>query len=220
MNYLGGHESGKASEFMQSGAMGMSNKKMAQAEARQNLERLSRLVPLDLQDRENNLVDSFRKHRGNLFDKLQFLYSFMDELSAYVGKVTPCKKGCSYCCHIPISISALELEYVRHLVPDLRKKIGQGDMGSGGPCPFLFNQSCSIYDVRPYVCRKHVVFTNSSYWCHPARCHSVKLTMLELSEVRRVYYLLLFESDALARRFDIRECGKELLDGYDIGHKW
>ena len=29
-------------------------------------------------------------------------------------------------------------------------------------CPFLANKSCSIYDIRPLVCREHLVTTNAS----------------------------------------------------------
>jgi len=41
------------------------------------------------------------------------------------------------------------------------------------PCPFLINELCSIYEIRPFTCRVHVVTNN------PELCNSDKLRMAD-----------------------------------------
>lgn len=79
-----------------------------------------------------------------------------------------CKKGCSNCCktHKDIPVYPLELVgiywYViekvqgdtkRLLKEQLRRYKGETQ------CPFLVNDICSIYDMRPIACRQFNVFT-------------------------------------------------------------
>ncbi len=45
------------------------------------------------------------------------------------------------------------------------------------PCPFLDNQFCSIYEVRPYVCAGHATITPKE-WCDPLS--SVHTQVIEL----------------------------------------
>lgn len=67
-----------------------------------------------------------------------------------------CKRGCSWCCYIPVDVSAIEVQYIfektgidanelRGVQP--RQKI------DNSPCPFLKNNECSIYESRPFHCR-------------------------------------------------------------------
>lgn len=34
----------------------------------------------------------------------------------------------------------------------------------GDPCPFLFEDKCSVHEVRPFACRTHRSFDSDSYW--------------------------------------------------------
>ena len=40
-----------------------------------------------------------------------------------------------------------------------------GGKYSGIPCPFLFNNECSIYEVRPYKCRRFIIFDDDNSNC-------------------------------------------------------
>lgn len=60
------------------------------------------------------------------------------------------------------------------------------------PCPFLDNQLCSIYEVRPYVCAGHAVLTPKE-WCDPLspmhiRIIELQSMPLEIMEEREFYY--------------------------------
>jgi Fe-S-cluster containining protein len=75
-----------------------------------------------------------------------------------------CAPGCNFCCYLPVDVLAPEafriaahLEQTRspeelaNLVYRLGAQ-GQHDFGIR-PCVFLANGRCSIYEVRPMVCR-------------------------------------------------------------------
>jgi len=85
-----------------------------------------------------------------------------------------CKKGCSFCCRKPgVLISVPELLRILHYVSEefdeaavsaLRERsstyaaqvAGQdlhGPSDTSVPCPLLVDDLCSVYDVRPLVCR-------------------------------------------------------------------
>lgn len=60
-------------------------------------------------------------------------------------------------------------------------KTHNSDEFIGIPCMFLKDGSCSIYDDRPFVCRKHVWFDTSLYWCDSERSLEVEMPMIEFS---------------------------------------
>lgn len=160
-------------------------------------------IPQSLQKQEDELVGTFKKHTGNYLSRLKSLYEFMDTLSEYMGKHAPCKKGCSHCCNIRVSISEMEAEFIRKqegIKPS--KPIAVGET-HGTPCPFLKKGTCSIYKSRPFLCRQHISTYNSSDLCRVEVCNDVTVKFPRFTEVRAVYESLLKES-GLANRFDIR----------------
>lgn len=186
------------------------NIELSRIEAEKQQQWLFSIIPKELQKRENELTFTFSQHRGNSLSKLHDLYCFVDEVLKYVAEVTPCKKGCDYCCKMPVSVSLLELEYMKKNVKKLRNRLGSTNLDTNSPCPFLNKGTCSVYEFRPFHCRKHVAFTPTSFWCHPDRCHSVKLPLLGMTELTKVYDHLLLEAGMLGRMIDIRNVRKEL----------
>src|ERR1700675_1490529 len=59
---------------------------------------------------------------------------------------------------------------------------------SGQPCPFLKDSSCSIYDARPFACRKHVSFDTTNYWCQPERSHQKELPMIRFDGAEEAFF--------------------------------
>jgi Fe-S-cluster containining protein len=88
--------------------------------------------------------------------------------------VAACAKGCSHCCHIPLTISGKEAQMIsratglaamkspRNAVP-VQDLVDDDSVTSasarlhhwqtGMACPFLTDDACSIYEVRPLACR-------------------------------------------------------------------
>lgn len=84
-----------------------------------------------------------------------------------------CKGGCAHCCHQPVGVTAVEafaiferlkqtlseadLELVRARVAEAHERargLSTAErFSTAQPCPFLEAERCSIYDVRPLVCR-------------------------------------------------------------------
>jgi len=177
---------------------------VSRLKAQKKCEIIAHTLPPYLRKREEQLVARFEKHTGNSVSKLQSLYEFIDELFEFVQNFTPCNKGCSHCCHIEVSISEFEAEYIRKregVKPSLKRP---SKKNFGSPCPFLKKGSCSIYKSRPYVCRRHVTLDDSSKWCRIDVCNNIRLSFPRFSEVDSVYNLLVKES-GLSKRFDIRE---------------
>lgn len=109
------------------------------------------------------------------------LIHFISNLQTGIDKVTQqaqtngaelaCKPGCSHCCHAPVKALAPEVfkiaREIKKLDPESMLAITERlsdylqQQSSSGmqwqtrpPCPFLQNNLCSIYAIRPAVCRR------------------------------------------------------------------
>lgn len=93
---------------------------------------------------------------------------FEDESSPY-RESAACKKGCAFCCTEAgvIDITTLEGLRIRNRITKLSrpqqsalkkalaKDVRHREQGRNAPCPFLLkNMACSIYDIRPFACRR------------------------------------------------------------------
>lgn len=130
-----------------------------------------------------NLVQkkmSHGKHKNNILITLQAVMEFGQniienlESSGQSPKVA-CGSGCSYCCHSLVRIipaealliaSFIRLNYLLKDVLILKKRINHAKVLTRNktikqkfltknqtPCIFLDNNICSIYPVRPLICR-------------------------------------------------------------------
>jgi hypothetical protein len=55
---------------------------------------------------------SSNKLNGKPIDLLKKYYKDIDDFNRIFKNYKPCKKGCSYCCYIPVSISILEINII------------------------------------------------------------------------------------------------------------
>ena len=180
------------------------NPKIAVEYANANREKLVQSFPASLSRKEAGLYHRIIKSKGNHLNKLSSLFSEMNEIYAHVNKFTPCEKGCSHCCHIPVSVSELEAEYIEKSLKIKRKPFSAYDKTQDKPCPFLKNNGCSIYNARPFVCRRHLVLTKSAYWCELERCNQEIMPLLNFTETQKSFTYLINESGK-NKLFDIRE---------------
>lgn len=131
-------------------------------------------------------------------------------IGEYAAKMgATCRDGCAHCCMLPASTTVPEMvPVVDHLVgradwPELKPKLerairqnllamqsvdltdkAQRDafFKSSLPCVFLEENRCSIYEVRPAVCRYHFVVSppeNCSPLAIDDRVARINLTRLE-----------------------------------------
>ena len=86
--------------------------------------------------------------------------AFSDKVLREYADEIVCNKGCSSCCAKVLSFFPVELlyivDYIKNndvdiqLISDNIKAIEENKLHS---CPFLDNDECIIYDVRPIICR-------------------------------------------------------------------
>ncbi len=114
---------------------------------------------------------------GRTLTKLRELTENAGALSDQVSSLFPqgptdCKAGCSYCCQVPVEVTVPEavtcLDYARKRLPlaqlarieEQIHEVGErvSDITStedypNVPCPLLIDDRCSVYPVRPLLCR-------------------------------------------------------------------
>lgn len=115
--------------------------------------------------------------------RLRKIYLLTDKLTSFVAPYMVCKKKCSHCCKIDVTITATEAQYIhKHHgdAVDPGKSISSGHAERKARCPFLDDSdACSIYELRPFVCRtthavddpafcedintEHVTYTSESH---------------------------------------------------------
>lgn len=110
----------------------------------------------------------------------------MADLVKVAEPYVACSKGCSACCQMNVMIFQIEANFIEKETGIKQAQVRSSllhpqDEFIGVSCPFLEDGSCSIYDVRPFACRKHLSFDTSPYWCDPARTLTVGFPMLEFS---------------------------------------
>lgn len=95
-------------------------------------------------------------------------YDISDSMTqAYLEQVGPvmCKKGCSNCCKNPVvpftepELIGISWYATEKLTNPVREQIKQRlyDHEATVECPFLLNNECSVYEVRPLICRQFYV---------------------------------------------------------------
>jgi uncharacterized protein len=168
--------------------------------SRRRLERLIASFPARLQLLENQLPKKLRKAESK-WEALKILYKTTDELFEAVLPKTPCKRGCSGCCHIPVHISMDEAALIQERTGTAMIAPLPPRNFHGVPCPFLVNGECSIYEHRPFACRKHVVLHATAYWCAPERCNEIKVSQVHFSELDDAFSRLVNRSTVV----DIRQ---------------
>jgi Fe-S-cluster containining protein len=117
----------------------------------------------------------------------------LDEVQANKRRPISCQAGCSACCHQKVDLGAFEGALIEKHLRENQVEIDQGRLGKqtdalkGEPgsfeklpfddrrCVFLSSdQFCSIYSVRPLMCRRHFVQSD------PAICRTEEFFRLEM----------------------------------------
>jgi Fe-S-cluster containining protein len=169
--------------------------------SKKNRAKAIELIPIRLIEEEDALFSKILKSKRNSITKLLTLYDFMAEIFKPFQHLTPCKSKCSYCCNIRVDVSELEMSIIKKSSKKQMKDASRG-RAIGEPCPFLKNNMCSIYDVRPFVCRMHQVFTPTNELCKQES--GVGQELLKFSEIDKSFHHIRKDS-GLGFHKDIRE---------------
>lgn len=118
----------------------------------------------------------------------------LDRLRSEEGIIPSCKAGCDHCCRYHIVMNIAEAQTLAHYIrremsaeqiAELQMRTHQwhewDNSRPGRPaaiisaqtdlssydycCPLLVNGACSVYPVRPVVCRAHYVSSHPRYCC-------------------------------------------------------
>lgn len=160
--------------------------------AQGRIDQFLKAMPPELAHREDIIKRNLSFENASPRNKLQKIYSLMAALGKVAEPYVACSRGCAACCRINVMISQLEATFIEKetgIKPALvaRSLLHPQDEFLGVPCPFLKDCSCSIYETRPFACRKHFSFDASSYWCDPTRSLEAKMPMIEFSGVQGAF---------------------------------
>lgn len=111
----------------------------------------------------------------------KFVKAFYEMLDEVIAKslsrtTVSCRKGCCFCCRQNIQLSEIEarliVNYCRqnkipipraYLEKQLKYDVIEVTRTEVGMCTFLKNGACSIYPVRPVVCRNYHVSSDPQF---------------------------------------------------------
>ncbi|ENQ7794650.1 YkgJ family cysteine cluster protein [Pseudomonas aeruginosa] len=148
--------------------------------------RLVEGLPAKLMKKELSIANRLEQAKLSPLKKLEAIYELLGEIGAYVAPSTPCRKGCSSCCHFAVTVSEVEVQYIEtHTKYKRLKQVLPTDDYHGQACPFLKNNSCSIYSARPFVCRRHHSLAPSPEWCAPEKSFAGEFPQLKSSELEK-----------------------------------
>jgi hypothetical protein len=128
-------------------------------------------------------VDAMAREGRGIIPAARAVLSVMDQhvalyLAQYesVGRATRCKRGCAACCSVPVAIAPVEALVIaqwmerrgllaKALLKRLRSVSARRWENPADPirskCPFLRDNACIIYPVRPVRCRGYYVAEGS-----------------------------------------------------------
>lgn len=135
------------------------------------------------------------------------LRQIADKVAAVIQPSTPCRKGCSACCHDPAIISEVDAMLLAEATgtplqaPRRLFDAAAGEQARqayfapyvGVACGFLREGSCAVYEHRPVVCRVHHSIEDTPAPCDAGgRPASMDLTEIYLGELRMMGRMMLY----------------------------
>lgn len=140
-------------------------------------------IPKSLLDHEDAITGEVMRVNASARSKLKRVYRLMDEISVYRAGHVACRRACSACCRMNITITSLEAETIAAATGRPAARVTETiahsqDKFVGTPCPFLVADECSIYGDRPLSCRKHASYFTTEKWCSPPHLNTVQAPMV------------------------------------------
>lgn len=171
---------------------GSTDAERAIAEALQQRDRFMASISKELLQEEDAIARTVGLMNSAARPKLRKIYALVDKLVDAAAPFVACKSGCSACCHMNVNITEVEAQLIEEQTGRRYKRLATPvrhpvDKFTGVPCPFLADGACSIYSVRPFMCRHHVSFNLDSYWCAPERAHLAEMPMVSFGAAKQAH---------------------------------
>lgn len=173
------------------------------------VQRFAKALPPALLAEDQRIADELSRSNASPREKLGRIYQLIDAFSDAAQPYTPCQSGCGACCRMNVAITSLEAErlaeFSGRMPATLAGPVAHAPSDfSGVPCPFLVEERCSVYEVRPLACRSHRTFDVDNYWCQPERAADAILAQVKLPGLTKAYTGIVAAS-ALGGLADIRD---------------
>jgi len=120
-------------------------------------------VPTELATKAKHGLKKIQILNASPISKLNLIYQQIDEYNKFVKTFTVCSTGCSHCCKINVVISSIEAAYIANnlnISYDSGNNITKDHSTS---CTFLKDDTCSIYEYRPFNCRTFHTLDDPEY---------------------------------------------------------
>lgn len=166
-------------------------------------------IPPQLIETEDKLPALVRGHNAATPSKLHQIYQVADELSRVRAPFVACKRGCSACCHMNVSLTRAEAERLAKASGRKAARVRSEprhapDAFAGQPCPFLdWKGACSVYADRPLSCRKHSSFFETAAACAPSVMNEINVPQVGFSGLDEALFAVSGEDGSLVA--DIRD---------------
>jgi Fe-S-cluster containining protein len=130
--------------------------------------------PWMARDEASEVVARIASENASAKSKRRKVIAIANRMTAALAPHVACKPGCSQCCHMNTVIyehEAIRLAEVsgRKMARLPFRPLGvvhvEGMKFNGKPCPFLVDNSCSVYEDRPLLCRTHHSLRESADEC-------------------------------------------------------
>ena len=182
---------------------------VAQARAKSRCTAFLSTIPPDLQARADRIEAELQRENASARTKLAKIDVLLVSLAKFAEPYTACRKGCSACCRMNVTISSVEAERLaaasgRRMARVSRPLQHPLKKFSGVACPFLIDDTCSVYEARPFACRMHMSFDLDSYWCEPDRAYAGEMAGIQLKGAAAAYRALV-GATAMGGTADIRD---------------
>jgi hypothetical protein len=128
--------------------------------------------------------------------KVVRLIEIIDGLCSLAAPVATCKKGCDHCCYQAVAVSTWEVERIAKYAkrkptgfigyrPERDETISHiTEKFANTPCPFLVDDACAVYPVRPIVCRSHLSLSDDPMDCSLSLKPGGKVPYFNLEEFK------------------------------------
>lgn len=164
---------------------------------------LGRAVPSPHAD--NLLRTAYRA--GTAAQRVLWLRKAASAWSEPLVQHAACRRGCSHCCHIPVTITDVEARIIGKAIgrpPErpagalsieeaaeaLAALPGTAAVSYASPCTFLEDGLCSIYAHRPPACRVHINLDRDELLCRLEPGASIPVPYANSTEIKAHYALL------------------------------